>query len=418
MKVGAKRGTLRKPAAAAEVSGTPPKGSAISPARGPAKKPDTWGEAALAGCDWFVASQVIQKRPCWDANHGRFMYNVHIPTLRAVQGLVWTQARAAMCLIAAYKRTGDGKYLESAKTGLNYVRILQDMDARHPLTYGAFHEETPHSTFSYPRDAIEAADALLQWHSLTGDRDALYRVKLFMKWFRRNAWKRYPGFGWWVRGSVRFDDSRIEDRPIPCEMGCATVLAHAFLATREPAYRTMALRIADSTIRNYLEGGDGFLRASASCRKDQHVDGRGIVWNDDGGGVGLLNAHLLSGKRKYLDAAIRLADRFAESAEAIPIYSGIGAVANFLLETDRVLGENRYRSVAERLGKKLLDLQVADGSPLVRGAFRGEDEGGKWYVEGSENGDFVTTRVTAYAVLTLFKLEGAVWPEGYSVGFR
>ncbi len=416
--MGAIPGRGSKGGSAADVPGKTSAKSDAS-AKKPSETPDQWGRAALAGCDWFVNSQVIQKRPCWDANHGRFMYNVHIPTLRAVQGLVWTQARAAMCLIAAYKRTGDEKYLESARLGLNYVKILQNMDGRHPLTYGAFHEETPHSTFSYPRDAIEAADALLQWRSLTGDKDALYRVELFMKWFRRNAWKRYPGFGWWVRRSVRFDEAEAEaeDRPVPCEMGCATILAHAFRATRNPVYKTMALGIADSTVRNYLNGDDGFFRAAAKGDKDQHVDGRGVIWNDDGGGVGLLNAYLLSGKSKYLDAALRAADRFAAAADEIPIYSGIGAIANFLLETDKVLGTGRYRAVAERLGRRLLELQAATGDPLVKGAFKGEDEGGNWYVEGAGNDEFVTTRVTAYAVLTLFKLEGIVWPAGYSVEF-
>ena len=378
---------------------------------------DRWGRAAIAGCDWFVNSQVLEKRPNWDANHGRFMYNVHVPTLRTTWGLGWTQARATMCLIAAYRRTGERKYLESARLGLSYAASLQDMDSRFPLTFGAFHEETPHSPFSYPRDAIEVADAFMQWYAATGNEDALYRAELFFKWFRRNAWKRYPGFGWWVRGSVRFDDEKIDDRPIPCEMGCATILAHAFRITRKSVYRRMSLAIADSALRNYIKPDGGPFRQEIPRKSDQHVDASGVIYNDDGGGVGLLNAYLLGGGKKYLQAAVRMAEYFAGLDRAIPIYSGIGSVANFLIETWKVTGNETFRRASEKLAGNLLDLQIRSGKPLVKGAFRGEDEGGQWYVKGSRNSDFVTTRVTAYAVLTLFKLEGVVWPAGYSTEF-
>lgn len=378
---------------------------------------NTWSQAAVAACDWFVNSQVLQKRPNWDANHGRFLYNVHIPSLAATWGIGWTQARAVMCLLAGYRRTGDTKYLDCARRGLNYAKILQNLDARNPLTFGAFHEETPHSPFSYPRDAIEVADAFLQWHATTGDRDAIERANLFFRWFKRNAWTRFPGFGPWVKGSVRFDDEKVAPRPFACEMGCATILAHAYRATRNNTYRTMSLAIADSTMKNYLPPGQGPLRESARTRLSQHTDADGTIYNDDGGGVGLLNAYALTGRQKYLNAAMQIADYFNVARNPCPVFSGIGSVANFLLEVDHVTGRAEYRKTAERLARQLLRLQVKTGSPLVKGAFRGEDEGGKWYVEGSKNDDFVTTRVTAYAALVLFKLEGVVWPRGYSTEF-
>lgn len=381
--------------------------------------PTPWARAALKACDWFVDSQVIQRSPYWDANHGRYCYNVHVPTATKVLGLCWTQARAVMCLLAAFERTGRERYLESARQGLAYVRILQDMDRRRPLAYGAFHEETPHSPFSYPRDAIEAAEALLQWHRVTGEREALDSALLFFDWFERQAVTDFPGFGAWVRGEVRFDGAapRIA-KPIACMMGCGTILAHAHIATGRPLFKRRLLALADSTIRHFLPGDAGPMMRAADPHKASHHSGSdGVIHNDDGGGVSLLNAYKLSGRPRYLAAATRIAEYYRELKTPIPIVSGIGAVANFLLEMDRVAGTRRYRATAERLARQLLRRQVLSGGAAVKGAFRGEDEGGKWYYAGAANDDFVTTRVTAYAVLTLFKLEGLVWPRGYAVHF-
>ena len=379
-----------------------------------------WARAALAGCNWFVNSQLIQKSPNWDANHGRYPYNVHVPTQTRVLGLGWTQARAVMCLLAAYEHTHNEDYLDCARRGIDYARMLQNMDRRFPLTYGGLHEETPHSPFSYPRDAIEVADAFLQWHRVTGDRDALYRAELFFDWLRRNALTSFPGFGFWVRGEVRFDNQPLKDRfqrPISCQMGCITILTHAYAATRKAVYKDWALKLADSVLRNYSAPDQGPLRESAGQRLSHHTSTDGVIYNDDGGSVGLLNAYKLSRDRRYLDAAIRAAEFFRTLRQPIPIFSGTGSVANFLIEVDHLTKRSTYRPTAEKLARLLLKLQVRSGRPLVGGAFRGEDEGGKWYHKGAANDDFVTTRVTAYSVMLLFKLDGAVWPRGYSTHF-
>ncbi len=381
-----------------------------------------WSKAALAACDWFVNSQVIQQRPYWDANHGRFCYNVHIATGTKVLGLSWTQGRAIMCLLSAYERSGREEYLEAARQGVNYIKILQNLDRRNPLSYGGMHEETPHSPYAYPRDAIEAVDGLLQWHAVTGDRDALERALLFFDWFKRNAVTDYADFGFWIKGSVHFDVKAVIGerftRPISCMMGCGTILAHAYAATGKPWFRTTALQLADSIVRRYHASGAGPLREAARIgRMSHHTSADGAIFNDDGGGVSLLNAYKLSRNPKYLEAAIANAEFYRQRKEPLPIFSGIGSVANFLLEVDHLTRRTRYRAAAEKLARQLLRLQVKRGGKMAQGAFRGEDEGGKWYYPGAANADFVTTRVTAYSVLTLFKMEGVVWPRGYSTRF-
>jgi hypothetical protein len=327
-----------------------------------------------------------------------------------------------MCLLAAYERTGRAEYLEAAGQGVNYIRILQNLDRRNLLACGALCEETPHSQFAYPRDAIEAVDALLQWHAVTGDKDALERALIFFSWFQRNTVTEFPGFGFWIRGSVHFTPDAAEgarfQKPIPCMMGCGTILAHAYAATGRNVFRANALKLADSILRNYHPDGMGPLREKAGKdRMTHHSDAQGVLFNDDGGGVSLLNAYRLSKKVRYLDAAVQIAEFFRAHTGPVPIYSGIGAIANFLLEVDLATRGDRYRATAEKLARQLLRLQLKTGDKAVKGAFRGEDEGGKWYYPGAANTDLVTTRVTAYAVLTLFKLDGVAWPRGYSTKF-
>ncbi|MCK5849926.1 MAG: AGE family epimerase/isomerase [Kiritimatiellae bacterium] len=386
------------------------------------RKPLTdWSKAALRGCDWFVNSQIIQHPRNWDANNGRFMYNVHIPSRTSAMGIGWTQARAVMCLLAAYERTGDTQYLETAERGITYAKLLQNMDRRFSISYGAFHEETPQSAFSFPRDAIEVADALLLWHAVTGDKDALYRAELFFKWFTKIAVKTYPRFGYWVKGEVRFDRDKTKNRfsgPISCEMGCGTILAHAYYLTGKKQYKTMALKIADSMIENYLPANStGPLMEKATGRLTHHTGVDGVIYNDDGGGISLLSAYKLSGEQKYMDAAIRIAEYFKSYNNPYPTFCSPGAVANFLLELDHSTGKRTYHRKALELARQTIKMQVNSGPKIIKGGFRGEDEGGGRYYKGAKNRDFVTTRVTAYSVLTLFKAEGVIWPRGYSTEF-
>jgi len=63
--------------------------------------------AALKAADWFVATQVLLKKPHWDANHGRFVYTYHIPTKNRVLGLAWTQGRRSSPCSPPGRRPAD-----------------------------------------------------------------------------------------------------------------------------------------------------------------------------------------------------------------------------------------------------------------------------------------------------------------------
>src|SRR5579862_5150471 len=103
-------------------------------------------EAGLNGAQWFVNSQVKMEKPYWDANHGRFIYDRHLPTGRSVLGLNWTQGRGIFCLLAAWELTGRTELLETAVRAANYIKILQIYDCPdNPRRQFAIREEVPQS---------------------------------------------------------------------------------------------------------------------------------------------------------------------------------------------------------------------------------------------------------------------------------
>ncbi|MBL8027097.1 MAG: hypothetical protein JNL74_11835, partial [Fibrobacteres bacterium] len=117
-----------------------------------ASNKDKYKKAALKAADWFVNNQIVEKKPNWDANNGRFPYHIHLPSGYVTMGLNWTMGRAVMVLLSAFKATKNKRYLESAARAIAYNKTLQVMDSRDP-NFGAIHEETPQSPYCYPRDA-------------------------------------------------------------------------------------------------------------------------------------------------------------------------------------------------------------------------------------------------------------------------
>ncbi len=134
-------------------------------------------EAGLNGARWFSNSQVRMEKPYWDANHGRFIYDRHLPSGKTVLGLNWTQGRGIFCLLAAWELCGETELLESAIHAANYIKILQIYDCPdNSRRQVAIREEVPQSWRSAPRDATEAALGLLFLYRVTGNSELLRRV--------------------------------------------------------------------------------------------------------------------------------------------------------------------------------------------------------------------------------------------------
>jgi hypothetical protein len=368
---------------------------------------------ALLAADWFVRTQVVHRWPAWNANNGRFIYNHHIPSGRTMLTLEWNTGRAVMCCLAAYERTKERKYLDAAVRGGEYLKSLQVLDARDD-DLGAFREETPQSDFCAPRDGVEAASAFMLLYRVTKAAEYLRRAELYARWHVKVGMN---GGAEWPAGYVYFDGRRVVmgRRGFGPGAGAGHFFSYLHRVTGKRRPLDVLRFLADGVIRRF-QRADGALMVGF---KDKLHGGEGrnagVAFNDDGVGVTLLCAHRLTGKRKYLDAAVRAGEWLLSFRDEWPGFAALPSAMLFLADLARATGSDRYlKYVLPRL-EKVLDLQVTRrDNPTICGAFRGEDEDPAEFVPGGRGRDYVETRVTAYATLALFKLEGKVFGPYYS----
>jgi hypothetical protein len=101
----------------------------------------------------------------------------------------------------------------------------------------------------------------------------------------------------------------------------------------------------------------------------------------------------------------------------IPLFAAPGLHVVDLTEVAALTGRKTYTRFARELMAHHVRNQVVAPRRLDRhGAFRGEDEDVKWYVEGAKPADFLTTRATAYGTLALLRLAGVIGPAYSAFG--
>lgn len=367
----------------------------------------------ILAVDWYLNIQVVNKKPWWDNNHGRFIYTRHMPTGKTVLGICWTQARGIMCCLAAYQRTRKAKYLEAAERAAAYLLQLQIMDPSDPRFYGALHEEIYCSEDSNVRDAAESALALTCLYRITRNREYLRRAELWMAWHLKH--------GVDAQGFPLAHYNLVNAHKTPSGFSFSGANAMALYAlyqvTRREAYKKAFKRMVGELIRRFWKDGPAYFIAGtfASHHASKGAE-QGVALNDDGDGVVLLQAFKLLKDCRYLDMALRYGDYLLKQKLPYGIYSAHPGRFNFLADLAHVSGQKKYSGYVEANLGHLLKLQhLKKGDRMHHGAFRGEDEPGRWY--GPRNAkplEFVNNRMTAYSVYTLFKLEGKVTGRYYS----
>ncbi len=379
-------------------------------------------DRALAAADWFVRTQVLMKKPHWDANFGRFVYTYHLPTRERVLGLSWTQGRAIITLLAAWEATGDGKYLRSAIRGAEYIKHLQILDARSPRTFGAIREEVPASWYVYPRDAMEAGLGLLFLWRVTRDDDLLYRSRVFGDWLIANTMR-----DGWPTGGFYLDEAEGAEhgyRHIACIGGGAAFFANLAKAAGDSRYLDEGLRpMAEHMVEHFVREDGVLMGVPRAKRTPEMAAGagggnryRGVTLNDDCAGISMLIAHAELGAQEYLDLAAKYGEWMLAGELPLPNHAAPGLQASTLLDLAKLTGEARFADFArEVLAPAVIAKQVTGSDdPGAEGAFRGEDENPEDYAPEARREDFVNTRVTAYAASALFKLDGKVFGPYYS----
>ena len=166
---------------------------------------------------------------------------------------------------------------------------------------------------------------------------------------------------------------------------------------------------------------DGALGVPETTENSHHVVSgghlAGVYVNDDGVGVALLCAHAVTGKRKYLDAAVAFADFWTRVEERLPTFASNASVALFLADVYRLTGDRRYLPKIEEYTRQTIALQcLKTKDAFLRGGFIGEDMA-KHYDKRSEPADYVDLRITSYALIALSKIAArrpSEWGCAYS----
>jgi hypothetical protein len=155
-----------------------------------AKERARFGEAARVAGLWFLHNQNAPGQR-WggvgqSADTGRFLYEYFPATGQCRGAGVWSQGLAA-CVLQSLSKTplneGSKVLADAAELGAGYLMSLQHLDSRNAKGYGGFHEHTPQTTWSYPRDGATGAFCLAVMHKMTGVEEYLERAKLFCEWY-------------------------------------------------------------------------------------------------------------------------------------------------------------------------------------------------------------------------------------------
>ena len=377
-------------------------------------------KAALkAAADWAVRNQRRHAWPAWDADAGRFLYHVYLPTGDHFWSNSWNTARCAQGLIGANRVLGNAEYLAAAERGLDYVKTLQVFAPEHPKARGAFLEETPQSDHVGPRDGIECTQALMAHHLITGDRASLLRAGAYLDWLMGHMTPKPQPLAYCYL-KPKWSPSRASPTSLFLLASAAVPLTQYAAVTGKKSYLTRgAVPLIDTILDVFQHASGGLSIPSRMPNRHIPVAGSSFVYNDDGAGVAILCVWAATGKRKYLDAAAAFGDWWlSQDADAFPpVFALLPSLALFLADLARATGDRRYTDYVAAFSDRLFDLQMppASGS-LVAGAFRGEDMAIE-YRKGARDEDFIAQRTTSYALLALSKLAAGndrQWGPAYS----
>ncbi len=389
----------------------------------PDEKAKAYHEAALLCADWMVRNQV---RDWGDANQGRFIGGYHVETGDLSYSINWPTAASVMGLLMTYHRTGEDSYREAATRAGMYLKSLQILDPRQPRHYGYLRENTPQTTWGYPRDALTGVWGMLWLYEETGDEEYLRRVRLFNDWFLREGMAR--GWPLWevnMRGEP-YKNLGIEGS---FHGGDVAYFYDYWRITGDDSYSERGIRyLADYFVEHFIdENGRVHVvrdRETGEYRTDDNPQypAHWVTmheYNDDFATIGLLGAWLRYGDDVYLDRVRAFADRMIDHQNPAGSFHdpyvppASATVPILLLDLYRLTGERKYFDAAHRAGEHLLTLQETESDDgKARGGFHG------YSGKKPDSREYINLRTTSYALIALWKLEGKEAGPYYSVFTR
>jgi len=382
--------------------------------------------ALTRAADWLVRNQVTDAWPFWDANRGRFPYHVLIdPKKRAKRPRMWSTcwktSRAVQGILSAYAVTGKKAYLDAAERGLDYVATLQVFDPGIEPFHGAFREDSPQGTHLAYRDGMEAVQAFINAYLLTKNdrwlRHATAGTDYVLRIWQSDLFP--PDYIRPLTGGAKL---KIAPGMAWCFWAAPLIFAQLAAITGQRKYVTRgAAPMMDAAINRYILPSGALGLRDEDATETHHLGHTGplknVLSNDDGVGEAMLCTWAMTGKKKYLDAALGMADFWVE-VDVIPErLAAFASIALFLADVYRLTRDRKYLPAIDRFTRMTLDLQCLDrGDPEIYGGFIGEDMA-KTYDRRTVPTDWVDLRITSYAMIALGKIaadRSKEWGGAYS----
>lgn len=370
-------------------------------------------EAAIKAGEWLVNTQKTRED---DANRGRFYYAVNLEDGYIELSTGWQTGFAVMALLSVHKLTGDQKYLDAAKLGIEYIKTLQILDPRKKSYFGAIREESPQTQWLHPRDALSAGWALLIYGQYTTDQDCLERADIFGDWMLNYSFR-----GDWPLCTVNLgpEGREADDLEGSFQSGGILFFIDLYKQTQDMRYYDIALRMSDYYVKNFIdeEGVVQVLIDPIGNNPGIHdTDKWPIAWqkmhqvNDDFGGISLAASYDLFKKDIYLQ---RMNAYYGWSQGVTngdgsfldPVMEVASATIPIFLNSYKPLAKEDQNSRIDDLSEStlefLLSLQKDSENKNIDGAFLGMDNKcrdglGKW----------VNIRCTSYAIIALLQQSG------------
>ena len=373
--------------------------------------------------DWAVRNQVRDAWPFWDSNKGRFPYHILIdPKKRAKVPMMWSTcwktARTVQGLYSAYSATGKKEYLDAANRGLEYVASLQFFEPGYEEFHGAFREDSTQGPHLAYRDGIEAVQALINGYLVTKDERYLRRAVLGAEFVLREF--RSPRFPSSIFLPLEGSYTAYPQRIVGCFCVGAIIFAQLSKLTGERRWVTKgAVPMMDRVLRDFVLP-NGALGVREEPGKTHHVGAStplgNVLTNDDGIGVAMLSTWAVTGRKKYLDAAVGWADFWLSVDEEPERLAAFPSLLLFVADVYRLTRDRKYLPLLSRFARRTLELQcIRPKDPLLHGAFIGEDMAAR-YDRRTKPTDWVDLRVTSYALIALAKL-AAERPSGWGCAY-
>jgi mannobiose 2-epimerase len=261
--------------------------------------------------EYWKAQAVNDLIPFWentiDRDNGGFFTNVNEDGTLGASSNKYTRmnSRVVFGFCAAYLLTGDDKYLEFAKHGMDFLSQYCWDKYNGGWSTNVDEENEPDSGGKNLFDETYGSLGPVMYYYTTGDKNALSLVKKNHDLMQSKAWdKEFGGYYAWVGPkwetvtSTKSFNSEIDT--------CTAYLIYYYMATKDPQLLADLKAIGDMVILHMMDPKTNFIGETFN---------RDWTWSQNNLWVGhnlktgwvLMRIYNLTGDKKYLDAAEKIA---------------------------------------------------------------------------------------------------------------